>query len=79
MNDERATLKAAQAAGGRFPSVPAERVVLTYKELRARAYEAEGLTAGAYLDAERKARAGDRSELDALDAKATAIKARFPK
>lgn len=66
--------------------VQADRVVKTYtvgkvsyQVARERAYAAAGMTWQAWADAEYKARQGDSSELEALDAAKDAIKAQYPK
>jgi len=50
----------------------------TYEQLRRCAYLLEGLNSENYLDAMRKARAGDSSDLDAMDLLADQIKAQYP-
>lgn len=84
--ERRIKLKAAQATG-KYPSVPKEpgeprqqptpRVV-TYRDLRRSAYEAEGLSTVAWEDAAFKARQGDDSELREMDRKKAAIKRKYP-
>lgn len=85
-DDQLPTLALDDQITGHSLEVQADRVVKTYtvgkvsyQVARERAYAAAGMTWPAWADAEYKARKGDASELEALDAAKDAIKAQYPK